>query len=104
MVLRNWRVKRAIPTMLQRLSGLYEISLHADIRELKRVARVQSAQVEEFVRDFYITACMGILKWFLFLATIAGPNAVWSQDGTIPIKAISFALERCAEYIRFKKV
>ncbi|XP_017788725.1 PREDICTED: uncharacterized protein LOC108571236 [Habropoda laboriosa] len=57
------------------------------------------AQTEEFVRDFYITACMGMLKWFLLLASIAGPNAVWSSEGTVPIKAILFALERCAEHI-----
>ncbi|XP_076241153.1 tubulin glycylase 3A-like [Calliopsis andreniformis] len=59
----------------------------------------QPAQIKEFVQDFYITACMGILKWFLFLASIAGPNAAWSTYGTIPMTAILFALERCAEYI-----
>ncbi|XP_053978543.1 tubulin glycylase 3A-like isoform X2 [Hylaeus volcanicus] len=59
----------------------------------------QPAQVEEFVQDFYITACMGILKWFLYLASVAGPNATWSPNGTVPICAILFALERCTDYI-----
>lgn len=62
---------------------------------------VQPAQIEEFVQDFYITASMGILKWFLCFASVVGPNSVWSEDGTIPMKAILFALERCTEYIRF---
>ncbi|XP_076377190.1 tubulin glycylase 3A-like isoform X1 [Megalopta genalis] len=59
----------------------------------------QAAQIEEFVRDFRITACMGILKWFLFLASVAGSNATWSATGTVPMSAILFALERCREYI-----
>ncbi|XP_076179903.1 tubulin glycylase 3A-like [Ptiloglossa arizonensis] len=59
----------------------------------------QPAQIEEFVQDFCITACMGILKWFLFLASVAGPNATWSTTGTVPMRAILFALERCTDYI-----
>lgn len=45
-----------------------------------------------------------MLKWFLFLASIAGPNAAWSSNGTIPMRAILFALERCGDYIRFEKI
>lgn len=63
---------------------------------------MQAAQIGEFVQDFQITACMGILKWFLFLASVAGPNATWSPNGTVPMSAILFALERCREYIRFR--
>ncbi|XP_076643205.1 tubulin glycylase 3A-like [Halictus rubicundus] len=59
----------------------------------------QAAQIEEFVQDFQITACIGILKWFLFLASVAGPNATWSPNGTVPMTAILFALDRCKEYI-----
>ncbi|XP_076544171.1 tubulin glycylase 3A-like isoform X2 [Osmia lignaria lignaria] len=59
----------------------------------------QAVQIQEFIQDFYITACMGILKWFVLLAGIAGPNNAWSSNGTVPIKALLFALERCAEYI-----
>ncbi|XP_014487974.1 PREDICTED: tubulin glycylase 3A-like isoform X3 [Dinoponera quadriceps] len=60
----------------------------------------QPAQVEEFVQDYYITACMGILKWFLLFATLVGTTNICSPNGTIPVSAISFALDRCAEYIR----
>ncbi|XP_018363044.1 PREDICTED: tubulin glycylase 3A-like [Trachymyrmex cornetzi] len=59
----------------------------------------QSAQMEEFIQDYYITACFGILKWFTLLANLVGPKNTWSPNGTIPINAISFALERCEEYI-----
>ncbi|XP_071555378.1 tubulin glycylase 3A-like [Temnothorax nylanderi] len=59
----------------------------------------QSAQMEEFIQDYYITACFGTLKWFSLLANLVGPKNTWSLNGTIPVNAISFALERCIEYI-----
>ncbi|XP_018394129.1 PREDICTED: tubulin glycylase 3A-like [Cyphomyrmex costatus] len=59
----------------------------------------KSAQMEEFIQDYYITACFGILKWFTLLANLVGPKNTWSPNGTIPITVISFALERCVEYI-----
>ncbi|KYN04107.1 Tubulin glycylase 3A [Cyphomyrmex costatus] len=64
----------------------------------------QSAQMEEFIQDYYITACFGILKWFTLLANLVGPKNTWSPNGTIPITVISFALERCVEYIRFIQI
>ncbi|XP_024874167.1 tubulin glycylase 3A-like [Temnothorax curvispinosus] len=59
----------------------------------------KSAQMEEFIQDYYITACFGTLKWFSLLANLVGPKNTWSPNGTIPVNAISFALERCIEYI-----
>ncbi|XP_025267473.1 tubulin glycylase 3A-like [Camponotus floridanus] len=60
----------------------------------------QSAQMDEFIQDYYITACFGILKWFLLLTNLVGAKNTWSLNGTIPIDAILFALKRCIEYIR----
>ncbi|XP_036139060.1 tubulin glycylase 3A-like [Monomorium pharaonis] len=62
----------------------------------------QSAQIEEFIQDYYITACFGILKWFSLLASLIGPKNIWSPNGTIPINAILFAMERCIEYINIQ--
>ncbi|XP_029162007.1 tubulin monoglycylase TTLL3-like [Nylanderia fulva] len=59
----------------------------------------KSAQMDEFIHDYYITACFGILKWFLLLTNLVEAKNVWSLNGTIPIDAILFALERCIEYI-----
>lgn len=59
--------------------------------------------MDEFIQDYYITACFGILKWFLLLTNLVGAKNVWSPNGTIPIDAILFSLERCTEYIRFVK-
>ncbi|CAK9819532.1 Tubulin glycylase 3A [Anthophora quadrimaculata] len=87
---------------LENISWFYETGV-SNIQFPRCYNVYQPAQIEEFVQDFYITACMGLLKWFLFLASIAGPNAVWSSEGTVPIKAILFALERCAEHIRSQK-
>lgn len=60
--------------------------------------------MEEFIQDYYITACFGILKWFSLLANLVGPKNTWSPNGTIPINVISFALERCIEYIRLQRI
>lgn len=59
--------------------------------------------MDEFIQDYYITACFGILKWFLLLTNLVGAKNTWSPNGTIPIDVISFASERCIEYIRFVK-
>nr|XP_012142811.1 PREDICTED: tubulin glycylase 3A-like isoform X3 [Megachile rotundata] len=83
---------------LENVSWFYEAGV-SNIQFPRCYNVYQAVQIEEFVQDFYITACMGILKWFVFLANIAGPNNAWSSSGTVPIKAILFALERCAEYI-----
>lgn len=64
----------------------------------------QPAQVEEFIQDYYITACLGILKWFLLFATLVGSKNTCTPKGTIPINAISFALDRCIEYIRLREI
>ncbi|XP_011877213.1 PREDICTED: tubulin glycylase 3A-like isoform X2 [Vollenhovia emeryi] len=55
--------------------------------------------MEEFIQDYHITACFGILKWFSLLASSIGPKNTWSPNGTIPVNAISFALERCVEHM-----
>ncbi|XP_053978542.1 tubulin glycylase 3A-like isoform X1 [Hylaeus volcanicus] len=83
---------------LENVSWFYEAGV-SNIQFPRCYNVYQPAQVEEFVQDFYITACMGILKWFLYLASVAGPNATWSPNGTVPICAILFALERCTDYI-----
>ncbi|XP_012254470.2 tubulin glycylase 3A-like [Athalia rosae] len=59
----------------------------------------QPSQVSDFKADYRITACLGMLKWFLSFAKTAGPEATWSENGNIPINAILFALERCTEFI-----
>ncbi|XP_011335358.2 tubulin glycylase 3A-like [Ooceraea biroi] len=59
----------------------------------------KSAQVKEFIQDYYITACFGMLKWFLLLANLVGARNTWSPNGTIPINAITFASERCVQYL-----
>lgn len=60
--------------------------------------------MNEFIQDYYITACFGILKWFLLLTNLVGAKNTWSLHGTIPIDAILFALERCIEYIRLQTI
>ncbi|XP_026672887.1 tubulin glycylase 3A-like [Ceratina calcarata] len=83
---------------LENISWFYEDGV-SNIQFPRCYNVYQTSQIDEFVQDFYITASMGLLKWFLFVASVAGSNAVWSPNGTVPIRAFLFALERCAEYI-----
>ncbi|XP_046734970.1 tubulin glycylase 3A-like [Diprion similis] len=60
----------------------------------------RASQMKDFKADYRITACLGILKWFLFIAKITGPQSVWKENGKVPVSAVLFALERCTEFIR----
>ncbi|XP_018338139.1 PREDICTED: tubulin monoglycylase TTLL3-like [Trachymyrmex septentrionalis] len=83
---------------LEKAYWFYEAGV-SDIKFPRCYNFYQSAQMEEFIQDYYITACFGILKWFTLLANLVGPKNTWSPNGTIPINVISFALERCEAYI-----
>lgn len=45
------------------------------------------------------TACLGLLKWLVDKITTEGENATRSPNGTIPLKALDFAIRRCSDYI-----
>ena len=49
---------------------------------------------------YSLTACLGLLKWLVDKINIEGENAARSPTGTIPLKALNFAIRRCSDYIR----
>lgn len=52
-----------------------------------------------FIEDFRFTACLSLLKWLVDKIDTEGENATRSQTGTIPLKALDFAIKRCSDYI-----
>lgn len=52
-----------------------------------------------FIEDFRFTACLSLLKWLTNKISAEGENAVRSPTGTIPLKALEFAIKRCSDYI-----
>lgn len=50
-----------------------------------------------FIDDFRLSACMGLLKWFI--ERYERKLEVSSPDGRVPYSSIQFALDRCSEYV-----
>lgn len=59
----------------------------------------QSDQMHAFIEDFRLTACFGLLKWLVDKINAEGENSARSPTGTIPLKALDFAIRRCSDYI-----
>ncbi|XP_043597413.1 tubulin glycylase 3A-like isoform X2 [Bombus pyrosoma] len=59
----------------------------------------QGDQMHAFVEDFRFTACLGLLKWLVNKINNEGENAVRAPTGTVPLKALEFAIKRCSDYI-----
>ncbi|XP_076241622.1 tubulin glycylase 3A-like [Calliopsis andreniformis] len=59
----------------------------------------QGDQMHAFIEDFRFTACLSLLKWLVNKINTEGENAVRSPTGTIPLKALEFAIKRCSDFI-----
>ncbi|XP_043257421.1 tubulin glycylase 3A-like [Colletes gigas] len=59
----------------------------------------QGDQMHAFIEDFRFTCCLSLLKWLMSKIATEGENAVRSPTGTIPLKALEFAIKRCSDYI-----
>lgn len=46
-----------------------------------------------------LTGCLSLLKWLVAKVNAEDENAVHSPTGTIPLKALDFAIKRCNDYI-----
>ncbi|XP_012541094.2 tubulin glycylase 3A isoform X2 [Monomorium pharaonis] len=59
----------------------------------------QSDQMHAFIEDFRLTSCSSLLKWLVDKANVEDEDAVRSPTGTVPLKALDFAIKRCSDYI-----
>ncbi|RLU18082.1 hypothetical protein DMN91_010325 [Ooceraea biroi] len=59
----------------------------------------QSDQMHAFIEDFRLTSCLSLLKWLVDKVNGEDENVVRSPTGTIPLKALDFAIKRCSDYI-----
>lgn len=80
LVLRSWSGSHSVSALLQSVSG----------RSDERFCRGLS------VRTW---ACLSLLKWLVNKVNAEDENAVRSPSGTIPLKALDFAIKRCNDYI-----
>ncbi|XP_070148744.1 tubulin glycylase 3A-like [Polyergus mexicanus] len=59
----------------------------------------QSDQMHAFVEDFRLTGCLSLLKWLVDKVNAENEDIVCSPTGTIPLKALDFAIKRSNDYI-----
>ncbi|KMQ98084.1 tubulin--tyrosine ligase-like protein 8 protein [Lasius niger] len=59
----------------------------------------QSDQMHAFIDDFRLTGCLSLLKWLVDKVNDEDEDVVRSPTGTIPLKALDFAIKRCNDYI-----
>ncbi|KAK6619234.1 hypothetical protein RUM44_003616 [Polyplax serrata] len=60
-------------------------------------------ELQAFKDDFRLTACIGLLKWFVQNYRNGGEKMVWAADGKIELNVIEFALRRCTEFVKTKQ-
>ncbi|XP_018580240.1 tubulin glycylase 3A-like [Anoplophora glabripennis] len=56
-----------------------------------------------FVDDFRMSACMGLLKWFVEKYEKGSKRDIQSPEGKVPFSALQFAIDRCTDYIAIQK-
>ncbi|KAL6434340.1 hypothetical protein ACFW04_006042 [Cataglyphis niger] len=60
----------------------------------------QSDQMHAFIEDFRLTGCLSLLKWLVDKVNAnTDEDIMCSPTGTIPLKALDFAIKRCNDYI-----
>ncbi|XP_073986584.1 tubulin glycylase 3A-like isoform X2 [Rhodnius prolixus] len=55
--------------------------------------------VQAFVRDFRLTACMGMLKRLVNAIELGHAPIYFSDKGKIPLRTVEFAVKRCSEFV-----
>ncbi|XP_068903412.1 tubulin glycylase 3A-like isoform X3 [Tenebrio molitor] len=56
-----------------------------------------------FVEDFRISACMGLLKWLVLKYDTENKFGIQSPEGQVPLNSLQFAIDRCSEFIEVQK-
>ncbi|XP_008205605.1 tubulin glycylase 3A isoform X1 [Nasonia vitripennis] len=59
-------------------------------------------QMHAFIEDYRLTACLSLLKWLVDKTKLGGEEAVRSSGGSVPPRALDFAIARCSDLIGSK--
>lgn len=60
------------------------------------IADNKKADQRCFIR---LTGCLSLLKWLVDKVNAEDEDVVRSSTGTVPLKALDFAIKRCSDYI-----
>lgn len=73
----------------------------AEVYVPRTYINTDSNDLIDFVNDYLLTACTGLLRWIL--DNLLNGNPIFSRTGKISINVMVFALNRCKEYLNKKE-
>ncbi|TMW50931.1 hypothetical protein DOY81_004004 [Sarcophaga bullata] len=90
--------KENLSSFLRDMPSFFEEGI-ADIR-FPRCFNVWSPEeLNEFIENFKLTACVAFIKWLIDKYRSGGFDAVFSASGKIPYSSIEFAFKRCLDFM-----
>ncbi|VVC97291.1 unnamed protein product [Leptidea sinapis] len=92
----KWTSKQGLCSSIKRNYWFY-IEGVAEVSGPRSYNISEPGEIEDFVNDYKITACTSLLKWVLSMKS--NDISIFDPLGTVSIKAIVFALDRCKEYL-----
>lgn len=98
--LKLWCSKTGLCTSLKNMAWHY-IKDVADVYVPRTYTNTDRNDLIDFVNDYLLTACTGLLKWIL--DNLHNGITIFSRTGTVSINIIIFALNRCKEYLNKKE-
>ncbi|RVE54648.1 hypothetical protein evm_000769 [Chilo suppressalis] len=95
----TWTTKQGLCSSMKRNYWFY-IEDIAEVNGPRTYNSCDLGEVDEFAKDYKITACTSLLKWILSM--VANNRPVFMESGKISMNVLVFALNRCKEYL-FRK-
>lgn len=97
---RFWCSKTGLCTSLKDTSWHY-IENVAEVYVPRTYINTDRDDLIDFVNDYLLTACTGLLRWIL--DNFQGGIPIFRRTGKISINVMIFALNRCKEYLNKKE-
>ncbi|XP_063358819.1 tubulin glycylase 3A-like [Cydia amplana] len=95
-----WTTKQGLCSAIKRNYWFY-IEGVAEVYCPRTYNSYDLSEIDSFKNDFKVTACTSLLKWVLSM--VAHGRSVFVSNGTVSIKIILFAINRCKEYLYMKQ-
>ncbi|XP_061706956.1 tubulin glycylase 3A-like isoform X1 [Cydia pomonella] len=95
-----WTTKQGLCSAIKRNYWFY-IEGVAEVYCPRSYNSYDTGEIDSFKNDFKVTACTSLLKWVLSM--VANDRPVFVSNGTVSIKIILFAINRCKEYLYRKQ-
>lgn len=95
-----WSTKDILCKSLQDYSWYY-IENVAEVNVPRTYSNASKDELEDFIKDYLLTACTSLLKWIEI--NIENSKPVFTKTGTVSTSIIVFAINRCKEFLFMKE-